>query len=102
MMQDLFPYDLTTAEEEDKRRWEKAQLEKKAKERKKNNFTVKAVNLFRGKNDKIKLREANSFSDHVRLYKAWISEQQKKGRVFKFRTHNPPPWDIRPNINWNK
>jgi hypothetical protein len=39
----------------------------------KDNFTIKAVNLFGGKNDKIKLREANSFSVHLRLYKAWIS-----------------------------
>jgi hypothetical protein len=29
---------------------------------------------YRGKNYKIKLKEFNSFSDHVILYKAWISE----------------------------
>jgi hypothetical protein len=77
-------------------------LKKEAKHRKKDNFTIKAVNLFRGKNDKIKLREANYFSDHVRLYKAWISEQQKKRRVFKYRSDGPLPWDIRPKINMNK
>jgi hypothetical protein len=72
MMQDPFPYDLTPAAEEEQRRWEKAQLEKKAKQRKIDNFTIKAVNLFRGKNDKIKLKEANSLSNHVRLYKVWM------------------------------
>jgi gamma-glutamyl:cysteine ligase YbdK (ATP-grasp superfamily) len=63
---------------------------------------MKAVYLFRSKNDKIKLKEANSFSDHARLYEAWISEQQKKGGVFKYRSHGPLPWDIRPKINLGK
>jgi hypothetical protein len=63
-------------------------LEKEGKQRKKDIFSIKAVNLFRGKNDKIKLRETNSFSDHVRLY--------------KYRSHGPLSWDIRPKINWNK
>jgi hypothetical protein len=98
-MQDRFLYDLTPVEEEDQRWWEKAQLEKEVKQWKKDNFVIKAVHLFRGKNNKIKLREANSFSDHARLYKAWISEQQKKGRVFKYRSHSPLPWDIHPKIN---
>jgi hypothetical protein len=70
MMQDSFPYDFFPAEEEEQRWWEKAQLEKEVMQRKKDNFTINAVNIFRGKNDKIKLKEANSFSDHVRLYKA--------------------------------
>jgi hypothetical protein len=68
MMQDPFPYDLTLVENEQQRRWEKVQLKKEGKQRKKDNYKTKAVNLFRGKNDKIKLREANSFSDHARLH----------------------------------
>jgi hypothetical protein len=57
-------------------------VEKEAKQQKKQS---------RDKNNKIKLRETNSFSDHVRLYKRWISEQQKKGRVLKYRLHDPLP-----------
>jgi hypothetical protein len=68
-------------QEEEQRRWEKPQLEKEANPRKKDNFTIKTVNLFRGKNDKIKLKKANSFSDHVRLYKLWINEQQKRKSI---------------------
>jgi hypothetical protein len=102
MLQDPFPYDLTPAEKEEQRLWEKVQLEKKAKQGKKDNFTINAVNLFSGKNDKIKLKEANPILDHVRLYKVWICKQQKNGRVFKYRSHGPLPWDIRPKINWNK
>jgi hypothetical protein len=58
-------------------------LDKEAKQRKKDNFKIKAANIFRARNDKIKLREANLVGDHIRLYNAWISEQQRKGRVFK-------------------
>jgi hypothetical protein len=77
-------------------------LKKEAKQWKKDNFTIKAVNIFRGKSDKMKFRETNSFSDYARLYKAWISEQQKKERVFKYRSHGPLPWDIPPKIYMNK
>jgi hypothetical protein len=98
----LFPYDSTPTEDEEQHRWEKIQLKNEANQRRKNNFTIKVVNFFRSRNDKIKLKEVNSFSDHARLYKAWISEQKKKGKIFKYRTHCPLPWDIRPKINWNK
>jgi hypothetical protein len=74
MLQDPFPYDLIPAEENEQHRWEKVQLEKEAKQRKKNNFTIKTINIFRRKNDKIKFKEADSLSDHIRLYRAWISE----------------------------
>jgi hypothetical protein len=59
MMQDQFSYDLTPAENDVYRQWKKVQLEKEAKQRKKDNFTMKAVNAFRSENDKIKLKEAN-------------------------------------------
>jgi hypothetical protein len=82
-MQDPFPYDLTPAENNEQRLWERAQLQKEAKQRKKDNFKIKAANIFRAKNNKIKLNEADPMGDHMRLYKAWISEQQRRGRVFR-------------------
>jgi hypothetical protein len=81
---------------------EESTVGERSKVTEEDNFTINSVNLFRGENYKIKLKEANSFSGHVRLYKPWISEQQKKGRVFKYRSHSPLPWDIHPKINWNK
>jgi hypothetical protein len=41
MMEDPFPYDLTPAENDEQRRWEKVQLDKEAKQRKKDNFENK-------------------------------------------------------------
>jgi hypothetical protein len=35
---------------------------------------MKAVNIFRTKMNKIKLKEANTFSDHRKLYIAGITE----------------------------
>jgi hypothetical protein len=73
-MLDPFPYDLTPAEKEEQRLWERVQLQKEPKQRKKDNFKIKPANIFRAKNDKIKLKKADPFSDHGRLYKVWISE----------------------------
>jgi hypothetical protein len=53
-------------------------LQKEAKQRKKDNFKIQAANIFRAKNNKINLKEADPFSDHARLYKAWISERVQK------------------------
>jgi hypothetical protein len=78
-MLDPFPYDLTPAENDEQRWWEKVQLDKEANQRKKDNFKRKAVNLFRARNNKIKLKEANPMGDHMRLYDAWIREQQRRG-----------------------
>jgi hypothetical protein len=58
-------------------------LNKEAKQGKKGNFKIKAGNIFMGRNDKIKLKKANPLGDHIRLRKAWISEQQKRERVFR-------------------
>jgi hypothetical protein len=63
-------------------------LDKEAKQQKKDNFKIKAANIFRARNDKIKLKEANLVGDHIRLYKTWISEQQRRGRVFRKKTEN--------------
>jgi hypothetical protein len=35
------------------------------KQRKKDNFFIKAANMFRARNNKIKLKEANPEKDHV-------------------------------------
>jgi hypothetical protein len=45
--------------------------------------------MFRARNNKIKMREADPGRDHVRLYKAWISEQRKRGRVFRLKLRIP-------------
>jgi hypothetical protein len=79
MISDPFPYDLTPAENDEQHRWEKVQLDKEAKQKKKDNFKIKAANTFRARIYKIKLKEANPMGDHIKLYKAWISEQQRKG-----------------------
>jgi hypothetical protein len=84
MLEDPFPYDLTPAENDEQRRWEKVQLDKEAKKRKKDNFKISVANVFKPRNHKIKLREANPIGDHMRLYKAWISEQQKRIFFFSF------------------
>jgi hypothetical protein len=88
-MLDPFPYDLTPAGKNELLRWENVQLDKEAKQRKKDNFKINEANIFRTKNNKIKLKVADPFSDHARLYKVWISEQQKRGRVFKKKPRTP-------------
>jgi hypothetical protein len=70
-------------------------LEKGVKQRKNDNFFKKNINLFKFKN-KIKLKKADPGRDHTILYNPWISEQKKKGKAFKYRTHGPLPWDIHP------
>jgi hypothetical protein len=70
MISDPFPYDLTPAENDEQRRWEKVQLDKEAKQRKKDNFLIKAANMLRARNNKIKLKEANPLGDHISLTKA--------------------------------
>jgi hypothetical protein len=75
MLSDPFPYDLTPVENDEQPRWEKVQLNKEAKQRKKDNFLIKAANMFRARNNKIKLKEANPGRDHIRLYNTWINEQ---------------------------
>jgi hypothetical protein len=92
-MLDPFPYDLTPAENDEQRRWEKVQLDKEAKQRKNDNFKIKAVNLFKPRNNKIKLKEANPIGDHMRLYKAWISEQRRRGRVFRKKPRKALPME---------
>jgi hypothetical protein len=99
MLQDPFPYDLTPAENDEQYRWERAQLDKEAKQWKKDNFKISVANVFKPKNNKIKLKEANPMGDHMRLYKAWISEQQKRGRVFKKKPRRPlitDRWNFKP------
>jgi hypothetical protein len=89
MLEDQFPYDLTPAENDEQRRWEKVQLDKEAKKRKKDNFKISLANVFKPRNHKIKLKEGNPMEEHMRLYKAWISEQQKRGRVFRKKHRRP-------------
>jgi hypothetical protein len=82
MIYSLFEYHLTRAETEKQRRWEKVQLDKEAHQRNKENFKISIGNIFKGKNNKIKLKGTNTYADHVRLYKAWIELQRKKRRTF--------------------
>jgi hypothetical protein len=45
-------------------------MELEAKQRKRDNFKIKAINLFRSKNNKLKLKEANPILDRKRLTNA--------------------------------
>jgi hypothetical protein len=82
MIYSPFEYDLTPAETEEERRWEKVQLDKEVQQRNKENFKISVGNIFKGKNNKTKLKGRNSYSNNVRLYKAWIEIQRKRGRTF--------------------
>jgi hypothetical protein len=57
-MTDLFPYELTTTEDEHRIGWVDKYMELEAKQRKRDNFKIKAINFFRNKNNKLKLKEA--------------------------------------------
>jgi hypothetical protein len=93
MLQDPFPYNLTSAENDEQRRWETAQLDKEAKQRKKDNFKISVANVFKPRNNKKKLKAADPLGDHIRSRKTWISEQQKRGRVFRKKSRTPLPMD---------
>jgi hypothetical protein len=66
MLQVPFEYHLTPAESEEQRRWEKVQLDKEAQQRNKKNFKISIGNIFKGKNNKTKLKGTNTFADHVK------------------------------------
>jgi hypothetical protein len=82
MIYSPFEYHLTPAETEEQQRWEKVQLDKEAQKRNKENLKISIGNIFKGKNNKTKLKGTNTYADHVRLYKACIELQRKNGRTF--------------------
>jgi hypothetical protein len=99
-----FEYHLTPAEAEEQRRWEKVQLDKEAQQRKKDNFKIPVGNIFKGKNNKTKLKGTDTFADHVRLYKEWIELQRNKERTFpkivQYDTQRPNPFLVKhPNLS---
>jgi hypothetical protein len=68
-------------------------LDKEAQQMNKENFKINIGNIFKEKNNKTKLKGTNTFADHVRLYKAWVELQRKKGRTFPKIVQ----YDTRPN-----
>jgi hypothetical protein len=70
MIYSPFEYHITPSETEEQERWEKMQPDKEVQERNKENFKICVGNIFKGKNNKTKLKGTNSYADHVRFYKA--------------------------------
>jgi hypothetical protein len=60
-MMDMFPYELIGTQNWQRSLWVKEQMEIEEKIRKRENIKIKAINLFRGKNNKLKLKEVDPF-----------------------------------------
>jgi hypothetical protein len=92
-MTDMFPYELDGYEEWQRERWVKEKMRLRKRMRKRENIKIKAINLFRSKNNKLKLKEVNPVLEERRLTNEWINDQKKNGHVFKFRTRARTPWE---------
>jgi hypothetical protein len=93
-MTDMFPYELTEDEDEERYRWVKKQKLLEENRLYTENIKIKAINLFRSKNNKLELKKkANPILDEKRLTYTWINDKKKKGNVFKYRTRTRSPWE---------
>jgi hypothetical protein len=58
------------------------------------NIKIKAINLFKSKNNKLELKKkGNPVLEEMRLTNQWINDQKKKGKIFKLRTRARNPWE---------
>jgi hypothetical protein len=92
-MTDMFPYELDGNKNSQRSDWVKNKMQLQGIQRKRDNFKIKAINLFRSKNNKLKLKEVNPVLEERRLTNEWINNEKKRGVVFKFRTRARTPWE---------
>jgi hypothetical protein len=92
-MTDLFPYELTGTQNWQRSKWVDNMMRLQGIQRKRDNFKIKAINPFRSKNNKLKLKEVNPVLEDRRLTNEWINNEKKRGVVFKFRTRAHTPWE---------
>jgi hypothetical protein len=92
---DMFPYELTEAEDSELRQWVKDQMRIEETHQYRENLKRQAINLFRTKKNKLELKKKGNLKlEHMKLVNQWINDQKKKGKVFKLRTRARTPWEL--------
>jgi hypothetical protein len=91
---DMFPYELTEAEDSQLRQWVKDRMRIKETRLYRENLKRQAINLFRTKKNKLELKYGNLKLEHMKFVNKCINDQKKKGKVFKLRTRARTPWEL--------
>jgi hypothetical protein len=92
-MTDIFPYELDGYQDWRREPWVNEKMRLRKTMYKRENIKIKAINLFRSKNNKLKLKEFNPVLEKRKLTNEWINNEKKRGVVFKFGTRARTPWE---------